>query len=104
MSRIGKQPVIIPNDVKVSVNGNTVSIDGPKGKLSNSFHQDIKIEYNQQEKQVLVTRPSDEKKHRALHGLTRSLIANMVLGVTKGYSKNLEIVGIGYNAKVQGKD
>lgn len=104
MSRIGKQPVIIPNDVKVSVNGNTVSIDGPKGKLSNSFHQDIKIQYSQQEKKVLVTRPSDEKKHRALHGLTRSLIANMVLGVTEGYSKNLEIVGIGYNAKVQGKD
>lgn len=104
MSRIGKQPVIIPKDVKVSVNGNTVSIDGPKGKLSNSFHQDIKIEYDQQEKKLLVTRPSDEKKHRALHGLTRALIANMVLGVTKGYSKNLEIVGIGYNAKVQGND
>ncbi len=104
MSRIGKQPVVIPDDVKVTVSGNSVSIDGPKGKLSNSFHQDIKIEYNQQEKTLLVTRPSDEKKHRALHGLTRALIANMVLGVTKGYSKNMEIVGIGYNAKVQGKD
>jgi len=104
MSRIGKQPVKIPNDVKVSVNGNAVSVDGPKGKLSNSFHQDIKIQHNQQEKQVVVTRPTDEKKYRALHGLTRALIANMVIGVTKGYSKNLEIIGIGYNAKVQGKD
>ena len=104
MSRIGKQPVKILNDVKVSVIGNTVSIDGPKGSLSNSFHPDIKIQYNQQENQVVVTRPSDEKKYRALHGLTRALIANMVLGVTKGYSKNLEIIGIGYNANVQGKD
>ena len=104
MSRIGKQPVKVPNDVKVSISGNTVNIDGPKGKLSQTFHPDIAIEYIQQDKQIVVKRSSDEKHHRALHGLTRSLISNMVLGVTKGYSKNLEIIGLGYNAKVQGKD
>ena len=104
MSRIGKQPVKVPNDVKVSINGSTVNIDGPKGKLSQTFHPDIAIEYIQQDKQIVVKRLSDEKYHKALHGLTRSLIANMVLGVTKGYSKNLEIIGLGYNAKVQGKD
>ena len=104
MSRIGRQPVKVPNDVKVSINGNTVNIDGPKGKLSQTFHPDIAIEHVQQDKQIVVKRSSDEKYHRALHGLTRALISNMVLGVTKGYSKNLEIVGLGYNAKVQGKD
>ncbi len=104
MSRIGRQPVKVPNDVKVSISGNTVNIDGPKGKLSQTFHPDIAIEYVQQDKQIVVKRSSDEKYHRALHGLTRALISNMVLGVTKGYSKNLEIVGLGYNAKVQGKD
>ena len=104
MSRIGKQPVKVPNDVKVSISGNTVNIDGTKGKLSQTFHPDIAIEYVQQDKQIIVKRSSDEKYHRALHGLTRALISNMVLGVTKGYSKNLEIIGLGYNAKVQGKD
>jgi len=104
MSRIGRQPVKVPNDVKVSISGNTVNIDGTKGKLSQTFHPDIAIEYVQQDKQIIVKRSSDEKYHRALHGLTRALISNMVLGVTKGYSKNLEIVGLGYNAKVQGKD
>ncbi|MCR4319960.1 MAG: 50S ribosomal protein L6 [Candidatus Brocadiaceae bacterium] len=104
MSRIGRQPVKVPNDVKISISGNTVNIDGPKGKLSQTFHPDIAIEYVQQDKQIVVKRSSDEKYHRALHGLTRALISNMVLGVSKGYSKNLEIVGLGYNAKVQGKD
>ena len=104
MSRIGRQPVKVPNDVKISISGNTVNIDGPKGKLSQTFHPDIAIEYVQQDKQIIVKRSSDEKYHRALHGLTRALISNMVLGVTKGYSKNLEIIGLGYNAKVQGKD
>ncbi|MBI2471113.1 MAG: 50S ribosomal protein L6 [Planctomycetes bacterium] len=104
MSRIGRQPVKVPNDVKVSISGNIVNIEGSKGKLSQTFHPDIAIEYVQQDKQIVVKRSSDEKYHRALHGLTRALISNMVLGVTKGYSKNLEIVGLGYNAKVQGKD
>ena len=104
MSRIGKQPVKVPGDVKVTIVGNTINIDGSKGKLSQKFHGDIAVEYIPQDKQIIVKRSSDEKFHRALHGLTRSLISNMVLGVTKGYSKNLEIVGLGYNAKVQGKD
>lgn len=104
MSRIGKLPVKIPDNVKVSISNNTVNVEGPKGKLSNVFCSDIVIEHNQNNKQILIKRPSDEKKHKALHGLTRALIANMVTGVTKGYSKNLEIVGIGYTAKVQGKD
>jgi len=104
MSRIGKQPVKVPNDVKLSITDNTLNIEGPKGKLSQVFHPDIVVEYKQQDKQILVKRPSDDKYHKALHGLTRSLIANMISGVTKGYSKNLEIVGLGYNAKVQGKD
>ena len=104
MSRIGKQPVKVPNDVKVSISGNTLNIDGSRGKLSQTFHPDIAIEYLHQDKQIVVKRSSDEKYHRALHGLTRSLISNMVVGVTKGYSKNLEIVGLGFNAKVQGKD
>ncbi|MDN3515063.1 MAG: 50S ribosomal protein L6 [Candidatus Brocadia sp.] len=104
MSRIGKQPVKVSNDVKLSITGNTVSIEGPKGKLSQVFHPEILIEYNQQDKQIFVKRSSDEKYHKALHGLTRALVSNMILGVTKGYSKNLEIVGLGYSAKVQGKD
>lgn len=104
MSRIGKQPVKVPNDVKVAISGNTLNVDGSKGKLSQTFHPDMAIEYLHQDKQIVVKRPSDEKYHRALHGLTRSLISNMVVGVTKGYSKNLEIIGLGFNAKVQGKD
>ncbi len=104
MSRIGKQPVKVPNEVKLSITGNTVNIEGPKGKLSQSLHPDITIEHNQSERHILVKRRSDEKYYKAMHGLTRALIANMVFGVTKGYSKNLEIVGLGYNAKVQGKD
>lgn len=104
MSRIGKQTIKVPSDVKVTISGNIVNVEGPKGKLNQPFHPDITVEYNQQDKQILVKRSSDEKYYKALHGLTRALISNMILGVTKGYSKNLEIVGLGYNAKVQGKD
>lgn len=104
MSRIGKQLVKIPSDVKVTISNNTVNIEGPKGKVNQAFHPDIIIELNQQDKQVFVRRRSESKYHKALHGLTRSLIANMILGVTKGYSRNLEIVGLGYNAKVQGSE
>lgn len=104
MSRIGKQPVKVPNDVKITVTGNTVNLEGPKGKLVQVFHPDIRVEFNQQGRCVEVKRASDEKYHKALHGLTRALIANMVFGVTKGFSKKLEIVGLGYNAKVQGKE
>ena len=104
MSRIGKQPVKVPSDVKVTICSNTVNIEGPKGKLIQAFHPDINIELNQQDMQVFVKRRSEDKYHKALHGLTRSLIANMFLGVTKGYTRNLEIVGLGYNAKVQGNE
>lgn len=104
MSRIGKWPIQVPDNVKVSVNNYTVTIEGPKGKLSWGFHPDMEVEYNQQSRQIFVKRPSDEKKHKALHGLTRTLIANMITGVTRGCSKNLEIVGLGYNAKVQGEN
>ena len=104
MSRIGKQPVKIPNDVKVVITGKTVNIEGPKGKLCMDFHSGVNVDYNVNEKQIMVKNDSDKKLQKALHGLTRALISNMVVGVTNGFSKNLEIVGLGYNAKVQGKD
>ena len=104
MSRIGRKPVKIPGDVKISISGNAVNVEGPKGKLTQIFHPDMILEYTQQDKQIVVKRSSDEKYNRALHGLTRALISNMVTGVTKGFFKNLEIVGLGFNAKVQGKD
>ena len=100
MSRIGKMPVEIPSGVEVKVEGQTVTVRGPKGTLTQEFHPDmvIALEGNT----LTVQRPSDEKNHRALHGLTRSLIANMIEGVTKGYQKNLEITGVGYRAALQG--
>ncbi|MGQ3685048.1 MAG: 50S ribosomal protein L6 [Candidatus Loosdrechtia sp.] len=104
MSRIGKQPVNVPKDVKVSVVKNTLNVEGPKGKLSQMFSPELTMTYNKSTDQILVTTSSSDKTHKALHGLTRSLIANMITGVTSGYSKNLEIVGLGYTAKVQGKD
>ena len=101
MSRIGKKPVIVPANVTVNVaEGNVVTVKGPLGELTRAFHADmiIKVEGN-----VLnVTRPSDEAQHRALHGLTRTLISNMVEGVEKGYSKELEVNGVGYRAEKKG--
>lgn len=103
MSRIGKKPVDLPAGVQISVSGeNVVTVKGPLGQLEQQMPQDIQISI--EESQALVTRPSDEKNHRALHGLTRSLLANMVEGVTKGYVRNLELVGVGYRAALQGKD
>lgn len=103
MSRIGKQPIEIPNGVKVTLaEGNTVTVKGPKGELTQSFHPDMTITV--EENVVHVTRPDDEKQHRALHGLTRSLLANMVHGVVEEYHKELEINGVGYRAAKQGKD
>ena len=100
MSRIGRMPVEIPSGVEVKVDGQTVTVQGPKGTLTQEFHPDmvIALEGNT----LTVQRPSDDKKHKALHGLTRSLIANMIEGVTKGYQKNLEISGVGYRAALQG--
>lgn len=103
MSRIGKKPVELPAGVQVSVSGdNVVTVKGPLGQLEQQMPRDIQISI--EGNQALVTRPSDEKDHRALHGLTRSLLANMVEGVTKGYVRNLELVGVGYRAALQGKD
>ncbi|MCL5677371.1 MAG: 50S ribosomal protein L6 [Firmicutes bacterium] len=101
MSRVGKQPIALPAGVEVKLNGNRVSVTGPKGELSREISSDmiVKIEDNT----VTVSRPSEERQHRALHGLTRTLIANMVEGVTKGYQKNLELVGTGYRAAKSGR-
>ncbi|TMU83332.1 50S ribosomal protein L6 [Bacillus sp. BHET2] len=101
MSRVGKLPVEIPSDVTLTVGeDNTVTVKGPKGELSRTFNSDIKVEL--EGNVATVTRPSDAKEHRALHGTTRALIANMVEGVSKGFQRNLELVGVGYRAQKQG--
>jgi large subunit ribosomal protein L6 len=104
MSRIGKQPVPVPAGVKVRVAGGKVAVEGPKGaKLELAYHRNMRVEYDDAGKVIRVSRPDDERANRALHGLTRSLIANMVLGVTKGYEKRLVIEGIGYQARMDKK-
>lgn len=102
MSRIGKMPIAIPAGVEVTLNGNDITVKGPKGTLSRTVHSNMAV--NMEGNVITVTRPNDEKENRALHGLTRSLIANMVEGVSNGYKKELEINGIGYRAEKQGKD
>ena len=97
MSRIGKVPVPVPKGVTVSANGAVVSVKGPRGELKKTFHTAMIITVDGET--VVVQRPSDEKLHKSLHGLTRTLIANMVEGVTKGYSRTLEIAGVGYKAE-----
>jgi len=102
MSRIGRLPVVIPQGVTVNVgNNNVVTVKGPKGTLTKEFNKDISIKV--EDGKVVVTRPSDQKEHRALHGLTRALIKNMVTGVTEGFQKGLDLVGVGYRAQLQGK-
>jgi large subunit ribosomal protein L6 len=103
MSRIGKKPIAVPKPVKVTITGRTVHVEGPKGKLEWSFDRDLKVAFDEAERLIRVERPSDQRRHRALHGLTRALIANMVEGVTNGYAKAIEIYGTGYSANVQGK-
>jgi large subunit ribosomal protein L6 len=103
MSRIGKQPVVVPTGVKVRVESGTVFVEGPKGKLQFTHHRNIAVALDDGKKAVVVTRPDDERANRALHGLTRSIIANMVEGVTKGYEKRLKIEGIGYQARMDKK-
>jgi len=100
VSRIGRKPIPVPEGVRINIEGNHVTVEGPRGKLSRSFHPDIKIALK--DNQIVVTRPTDERMHRALHGLTRSLLANMVTGVTEGYRKRLEVVGVGYRAEMRG--
>ncbi len=97
MSRIGKLPVVVPKNVTVKADGRTVSVKGPKGELTRQFHPDMGIKL--EDGVINVTRPSDEKLHKSLHGLTRTLLANMVEGVTTGYAKTLEIAGVGYKAE-----
>jgi large subunit ribosomal protein L6 len=100
MSRIGKQPIALPDGVEVTIEPERVAVKGPKGELAERVARDIAVE--QEDGRLLVKRPSDRGEHRALHGLTRSLIANMVEGVTNGFEKRLEIQGVGYRAQLQG--
>jgi large subunit ribosomal protein L6 len=102
MSRIGRMPVIVPAGVDVTIDGQAVQVKGPKGQLSFEVAQPITVK--QDDGVITVSRPSDEGEIRALHGLSRSLIANMVIGVTDGYRKTLEIVGVGYRVQARGKD
>jgi large subunit ribosomal protein L6 len=99
MSRIGRRPVPVPNGVTVTIQGSAITVKGPKGELSRKLHPEMLVAV--ENGVVNVNRPSEEQKHRALHGLTRSLIANMVEGVTQGYKKQLEITGVGYKAEVK---
>ena len=102
MSRIGLKPIDIPNGVEVKLNDkNYAVVKGPKGTLEQQLHMDMKVEIN--DNIITVSRPTENKKHKSLHGLTRTLLSNMIIGVTDGYQKVLEIVGVGYRAKKQGK-
>lgn len=100
MSRIGKMPVSVPKGVDIEIDGTDVSVKGPKGSLSQSFHPEMMIEM--EDGTVNVKRPSDSREHRALHGLTRALLNNMVVGVSNGFSKKLIVEGVGYRAEMQG--
>jgi large subunit ribosomal protein L6 len=100
VSRIGRQPILIPAGVKVNIAGTTVKVEGPKGKLEIAHHPNMKVASDG--KAVTVTRPDDERQNRALHGLTRALINNMVVGVTTGYTKRLKIEGVGFQAAMKG--
>jgi len=100
MSRIGRKPITIPSGVNVTLDNTLITVKGPKGTLSRELHQDMKV--NVLENEISVERPSDNKLHRSLHGTTRSVVANMVSGVTEGFSKSLDLVGVGYRANKSG--
>ena len=102
MSRIGKQPIPVPSGVEVQIVGSTVTVKGPKGSLTQTFNEDMILAL--EDGVLSVSRPTDERAHRSLHGLTRTLLSNMVAGVSEGFSKNLEIVGVGYRAELKGND
>ena len=102
MSRIGRKPVPVPDAVTVSLAPGNIAVKGPKGELTQTYSHDMTV--SQEENEILVARPTDRGEHRALHGLTRSLIANMVEGVTDGFEKRLEIQGVGYRAALKGKN
>jgi large subunit ribosomal protein L6 len=99
MSRIGRKPVTVPKGVTLQLEGNNVAVKGPRGELRRSLHPDMQIAFDKD--QFTVARPSEEKRHKALHGLTRTLVQNMVEGVSKGFSKTLEIQGVGYKAETK---
>ena len=101
MSRVGKQPVKLPQGVQVDIQGTTVKVKGPKGELSRTFSPEVNLEMN--DGQLVVTRPSDQPAVRALHGTTRALLQNMVVGVSEGFSKALQVEGVGYRAEMKGK-
>ena len=103
MSRIGKQPVVIPAGVDVTIDGQNVAVKGPKGTLTLDVAEPIEVSRND-EGAVVVTRPNDERRNRSLHGLSRTLIANLVTGVTQGYTTKMEIFGVGYRVQAKGKD
>jgi large subunit ribosomal protein L6 len=107
MSRIGRQPIPVPSDVTVTIEPELVTVKGPGGELSERIARDITVEQTAAEsgdQQLIVTRPTDRGEHRALHGMTRTLVANMVTGVTSGFQKSLEIQGVGYRAALKGRD
>jgi large subunit ribosomal protein L6 len=101
MSRIGRLPITVPSGVDVTIDGRNVTVKGPKGTLSRTLHPDIAVA--QEDGSIVVTRPTEQKTHKQLHGLTRTLVNNMVVGVTDGYRKGLEITGVGYRAALNGK-
>ena len=103
MSRIGKQPVVVPKGVTVALEDGQIHVEGPKGKLSFQYHPAVGVSFDTTEGKVRVTRCDDERLSRSLHGLTRAIVANMVRGVTEGFQKTLEVVGIGYQASLKGK-
>src|SRR5436305_5217578 len=103
MSRLGKKPLPVPANVKFAVNGRTVNVEGPKGKLQWEHRREVAVKFDEAKKQVIVDRTSDERPARAFHGLTWALIRNMIEGAANGYEKKLEIVGVGYQAAIKGK-
>lgn len=102
MSRVGKKVIEIPAGVDIKIDGNTVTVKGPKGELTRTFNEEMT--YKLEDNTLEVVRPSDSKAHKTIHGTTRALIANMVEGVSKGFEKNLELIGVGYRAQMQGKN
>jgi large subunit ribosomal protein L6 len=101
MSRIGRLPITVPSGVDVTIDGRNVTVKGPKGTLSRSLHPDITV--SREDGRLVVTRPTEQKTHKQLHGLTRTLVSNMVVGVTDGYRKGIEITGVGYRAALSGR-
>lgn len=103
MSRIGKQPIVVPADVKVSIANNKVTVEGKKTKLEFTHHPNMLVKFDAAAKQINVNRPNDDRINRSLHGLTRTLINNMVIGVTQGFEEKLKVEGLGYQARIEGK-